>query len=535
MDTMIEPTRAADYRAAGYWTGETLDARFRAAAAVRSDEVAIVDEYRRVTFGELAQRVSRLAGALRDLGVGKGDVISLQLPNVAEFVESHLAAERLGAITNPMLTQYRSHDLAKMLDPLQSRVAILPAVYRSHDHLAMWAELAADRDHLEHLLVVGADGDLPAGAHHFEQLVGSAAPLPAPTHESAGDDVTLIIFTSGTVASKGVMHTHDTSLYGIRSYTDELLVDDRDVVWMPSPISHGTGLQWGVRTSMAQGCKLVLQDRWDAETAAALISAEGCTVTMGATPFVYDLRALGPDRSGELASMRHFVCAGAPIPREVMVAVDQDLGLDVLRAYGMSEHFVSTMCRPSDPQEKRIATDGRPFLGTEVAVFDEQRAQQLPHGSEGELAVRGPGVAVGYVNDPERTAETWTADGWQFTDDLAVIDADGFVSIVGRRKDLIIRGGINISPSEIEALLLEHPSVAEVGVVGVPDQRLGERICAVVVPAGSVPTLEDLTAFLLERGVSRLKLPESLVLRDALPRTPSGKIKKDLLRDDVAQ
>lgn len=532
METLIHPERAAAYRAAGHWTDETLDQHFRRNLQRYADRIAIVDQARRSTYRELGARVAKLAGALRARGVGPGDVVSLQLPNVVEFVEAHLALERLGAVTNPMLTQYRTHDLAKMLDPLESVAAIVPTTYRGHDHAAMWSSIAAERPHLTSVIAVG-DGPLPSGVETYEEVLTEGEPLESGSHEASGDDVTIVIFTSGTVASKGVMHTHNTSLYGIRCYAEALDLGPDDVVWMPSPISHGTGLQWGVRTAVSLGAKLVLQDRWDAETAASMVGAERCTVTMGATPFIHDLRALSENRRAELSSMRYFACAGAPIPREVMVGVAEDLGLQVLRAYGMSEHFVSTICRPGDPLEKRVMTDGRPFPGTEVVVYDEQRHQQLPTGVQGELAVRGPGVAVGYLRDRERTAETWTDEGWQFTDDLAVVDEDGYVTIVGRKKDLIIRGGLNISPSEVEALLLEHDAVAEVGVVGLSDARLGERICAVVVPAGEPPALDDLTQFLLARGVSKLKLPEILVVRDALPRTPSGKIKKDLLREEV--
>jgi acyl-CoA synthetase (AMP-forming)/AMP-acid ligase II len=534
--SVVDPERAARYRREGYWRDETLGEFFRRAVDRAPDRPAVVDERGSLTYGELARRVDALAASLRDLGVRAGDVVSVQLPNRSEFVIAHLALERLGAVTNPLLPQYRSHDLDGMLARLDSVAAVFPAQHRGYDHLALWRDLRARHERLRDLVVVRDDaaGDPGDGVHRFDELAAAPGPAP-PAARRGGDDVTIVIFTSGTVASKGVMHTHNTTLYGIACYARELRLDADSVVWMPSPIAHGTGLQWGVRTAMYLGAKLVLQDRWSPEEAASLVAREGCAVTMGATPFLHDLRALGPGRRADLRSLRYFACAGAPIPREVTVGVRAELGIDVLRAYGMSEHFVSTICRPDDPEEKRLTTDGRPFPGTEVAVFDPSRTRRLPDGQEGELAVRGPGVAVGYLRDPERTRDTWRADGWQFTDDLAVVDDEGFVRIVGRKKDLIIRGGLNIAPAEIEALLLEHPRVREVGVVGVPHERLGERICAVVVPAGDPPALDDLVAFLLARGVSKIKLPEALVVRDALPRTPSGKIRKDVLRDEVTQ
>lgn len=521
--------RFSEYRRSGYWNDDTLDDLFRVHVAMQPDRVAVVDETSSLTFSELAEDVGRVAGYLRELGVGRGDVISLQLPNIKEFVVAHLAAERLGAITNPMLSQYRRHDIEKQIEPLQTKVAIVPVEHRGHRHAEMWAEIAEDRDGRLAVLAVG-EGHVPEGVRPFSEATSHPSSVMQRGFTPPADETCIIIFTSGTVASKGVMHSHQSTLYGFRCYQAELDLTHEDVVWMPSPISHGTGLQWGVRSAVALGAKLVLQDAWDPSAAIGLIGREGCTVTMGATPFIYDLRRAAAGRKDELSSMRYFACAGAPIPREVMIGVSNDLGFEVLRAYGMSEHFVSTLCRPGDPEEKRVLTDGRPFPGTEIAVFDENRSSILPPDEIGELAVRGPGVASGYLKDPVRTAETWNSEGWQFSEDLASIDQEGFVRIRGRIKDLIIRGGINISPSEIEALVLEHPAVIEVGIVGLPDERLGERICAVVVPHGAGPTLEDITEFLTAKSVSKLKLPEVLLHVPELPKTPSGKVKKDVLQ-----
>jgi acyl-CoA synthetase (AMP-forming)/AMP-acid ligase II len=540
-DTVMDPRRASAYRRDGHWRDETLDDRFSAAAAAAPDRVAVVDARNRLTYAELADRVDRLAASLRSLGIGRGDPVSVQLPNRVEFVVAHLALERLGAVTNPLLTQYRRHDLDKMLDKLDSVAAILPARYRGEDHLALWLAVREGRPNLRSLVVVddgGPDttvGDTPVeGVHRFADLANGPYRIPYEPGPRDGDAVTIVIFTSGTVASKGVMHTHNTTTYGIESYARELELGPGSVIWMPSPIAHGTGLQWGVRTAMYLGATLVLQEHWSPDEAVELIARERCEVTMGATPFIHDLRLAAADRPEALRSLRYLACAGAPIPPELVTGIRDELGVEILRAFGMSEHFVSTLCRPGDPELQRLTTDGRPLDGTEVAIFSPDRLRELPVGAEGELAVRGPGVAVGYLGDPERTGETWRDDGWQFSDDLAVMDEDGFVTIRGRQKDLIIRGGLNISPSEIEAELIEHASVREVAVVGVLHERLGEQICAVVVPAGDVPTLADLTEFLLGRGMSKLKLPELLVVSDGLPRTTSGKVRKDALRQEVA-
>ena len=531
----VDEARAETYRRAGYWRDETLDDRF--AAAVRRDpsRIAVVDRRGSISYGELADRVERLAGSLRELGVNRGDRVVVQLPNITEFVVAHLALERLGAITCPIVTQYRRADIEPVLARTESVAAIVPSEYRNHDHLTMWQEIRRAQPRDLKLVVVGepqASND--GGVYRFDDLANGRQVVPYQPGPRNGDEVTLVIFTSGTVASKGVMHTHNSTWYGATFFSQELGLDSDSVVWMPSPVSHGTGLQWGVRLAIHLGAKLVLQDRWSGAEAVDLVAREGCQVMVGATPFVYDLRAAGAGRREDLRSLRYLVCAGAPIPDGLVRGMRDELGVQILRGYGMSEHFVSTICRPDDPEHERLFSDGRPLPGTEVAVFSDDRSRMLPPGQEGELAVRGPGVAVGYLRDPERTRQTWTSDGWQFSEDLAKIDEHGFVRISGRKKDLIIRGGFNISPSEIESMLIEHPNVREVGVVGIPDERLGERICAAVVPDGPAPSLESLTSFLLSRGVSKLKLPELVVIRDALPRTPSGKIKKDVLRKGVA-
>jgi acyl-coenzyme A synthetase/AMP-(fatty) acid ligase len=523
------------FRREGHWRGETLHDAFGAHVRARPDDMAVVDAHRRLTYAELDRAAAGFAGALRAVGVVPGDVVSVQLPNRAEFLVAHLAIERLGAVINPLLPQYREHELIDMQRKLEATVAIFPESFHGHRYRTTWdAVRAASGFPPQFVTLSGGATDRRDDDCDFWTLTTGAQPVQAANESTGGDDVIIVQFTSGTVAAKGVMHTHDTTVYGLREYTKLLGLDERTVLWMPSPISHATGLQWGVRTALYLGCTLVLQEQWDPEEALDLIQREQCTMTIGAASFVHDLRIAGRRRPEALRTLQSFVCAGAPVPEELILGARKELGVEVLRAYGMTEHYISTQCVPDDPDDKRLRTDGRPFPGTETTVFDDERRAELGVGMVGELAVRGPGVALGYLCDPERTAETFRDDGWQFTEDLAVIDAEGYVQLVGRKKDLIVRGGMNISPTEIEGLLLEHPAVADIAVVGVPEERLGERICAVVVPApGAEPTLDDLKRHLLDRGVSKLKLPESIVLRTLLPRTPSGKVRKNVLRDDV--
>lgn len=528
-----DPEREEAYRLSGHWADATLGSVFQQHVRRDPNHVAVVDRAGSITYGKLEHAVARCAGLLRALGVEPGDVVSIQLPNWREFVVAHLATERLGAVTNPLLPQYREHELTMMQGILKARVAITAREFRGHSYGPMWERVRVATEHPPHVVEV-VDPRRPAEGTFWSQLE-SSTPVGPDEVDQRGDDVTVVLFTSGTVRAKGVMHTHDTMLYGLREYQRWLELDPTMVLWMPSPISHATGLQWGVRTAVYVGGTLVLQEHWDPHEALRLVELTGATHTIGATAFVHDLLVATDDQGDPLATLRIFACAGAPIPESIAVEARERLGFEVLRAYGMTEHFISTICHPTDQEEKRRRTDGRCLPGTEITVFDEERENQLPVGAVGELAVRGPGVSLGYLGEPEATEATYRSDGWQLTEDLARIDDDGFVQVLGRRKDLIIRGGLNVSPAEIEALLLTLPAVQAVSVVGVPDARLGERICAVVVPrAGAEVTLSDLTKHLLSQGVTKLKLPELLELQSDLPRTASGKIRKDVLRERLA-
>lgn len=530
MQPNIDPShpRFDPYREVGHWDGTTLDARLVEHLARDPDRLAVIDRHGSLTYAQLADRVGRCAGLFRHLGVGAGDAVSVQLPNRREFVIAHLAAERLGAVTNPLLSQYREHELIDMQRKLRSTVAIHPERYHGHVYAPTWQRVREEVGFPLRTIAVHEDDGAWSELDAHE-------PLPARQPDGdVGDEVNIVLFTSGTVRAKGVLHTHNTTVYGLREYARLLELTPEMVLWMPSPISHATGLQWGVRTAIYVGGTLVLQERWDADAALDLVAATGATHSIGATAFVHDLIRAADARPDAIPTLRYFACAGAPIPEELAVAARERLGFQVLRAYGMSEHFISTICHPDDPEAKRLGTDGRVLPGTEIAVFDELREHQLPVGEVGELAVRGPGVALGYLEEPQITADTFRADGWQFSEDLAAVDADGFVRLLGRRKDLIIRGGLNVSAPEIEALLFDHPGVRDIALVGVPDDRLGERICAIVVTEpGHTVELDDLVMYLADRGVSKLKLPELIEHREALPKTPSGKIRKNVLREEL--
>lgn len=531
--TYVSEQCAWRYRSAGWWEGRTLLEDFDVAVARRPSATAVVGpDGRRMSFAELDEESRRVAASFMAMGLEQGDVVSVQLPNWIEFVTVHLAATRLGAVTAPLLTSYREHELSYILQVSRTSIAVIPGHYRDFDFPAMYAGLWQQLPELKQVVVVSGEA-LPSMRTYAESRASPAAALPACAVH--GDAVAALIFTSGTEARpKAVIHSHDTMMYGTRTMPKLLGLTHEDVVWAPTPLGHATGFLWGMRLALTLGCKLVLQDAWDAEDALRLIEAERCTFTLAATPFVKMLLDSPFAGQCDTSSLRIFGCAGAPIPRSLGLEVEEKLGCRLIRMWGMSECFVGSASLATDPEEKHWGTDGRAMPGSELAIFDETRTRMLPPGEIGELATRGPHVALGYFDDPQRTAQAFSPEGWLFTGDLATLDAEGYMRIVGRKKDIINRGGLKISAREVEDFLLQHPLVKEAVVVAVPDARLGEKSCACIVPDGPrEPTLAELVQFLEARGIARYKLPESLAVLALLPMTPSGKIQKFALRDAV--
>jgi non-ribosomal peptide synthetase component E (peptide arylation enzyme) len=531
--TYVSEQCARRYRSAGWWKGRTLLDDFDAAVASRPLAAAVVGpDGRRMSFAELDEESRRVAAHFVALGLDKGDVVAVQLPNWIEFVTVHLAATRLGAVTTPLLPSYREHELSYILRFSRTSIAVIPGHYRAFDFPAMYAGLWRELPDLNQVVVV--NGEAPPPMRPYAEFSASQ-PATLPACEVRGDEVSALIFTSGTESTpKAVMHSHDTMMYGTRTMPKLLGLTYDDVVWAPAPLGHATGFLWGMRLALALGCKLVLQDIWDPEDALRLIEAERCTFTLAATPFVKMLLDSSSAGQRDTSSLRFFGCAGAPIPRNLGLEVEERLGCRLVGMWGMSECFVGSASLATDPEHKHWGTDGRAMPGSELAVFDETRTRMLPPGDVGELATRGPHVALGYFNDPERTAQAFSPEGWLFTGDLATVDAEGYMRIVGRTKDIINRGGLKISAREVEDLLLQHPLVKEAVVVGVPDARLGEKSCAFIVPdSPRHPKLAQLVQFLEERGIAKYKLPEFLVVLTHFPMTPSGKIQRFALLEAV--
>lgn len=522
--------------AAGFWRDRTLLDDFDARVRDRPRDTAIVAhvvasaERTSLTYGGLGEIADRIAVGLAGLGIEKGDVVSYQLPNWWQFVALHLACLRIGAITNPIMPIMRQRELAYMLNHARSKLIVTPATFRDFDYAAMIAGMRDVLPHLEHALVVGGTGETA-----FERLYAEPGPLSArgdlfAARRPGPDDVIQVLYTSGTTGEpKGVMHTSNTLMSNIVPYRDCLQLSDADTVFMASPLAHQTGFIYGAMMPIHLGAPAVLQDVWNRSVAADLFAQEGPTFTMASTPFLADLTDEAERRPEAFRTLRVFVSAGAPIPRVLVRRATEHLGASIVSGWGMTENGAVTITRPGDAPEKVFETDGAALPGMEIRSVDVN-GRPLASGEEGHLQVRGCSNFAGYLNRPDLV--TFDGDGWFDTGDLARVDAEGYVRITGRSKDIIIRGGENIPVVEIEGLLYRHPAVQDVAIVAMPDERLGERACAfVTAKAGASVSLADVVAYLAAQQVAKTYLPEHLEVVAELPRTPSGKIQKFRLRE----
>ena len=515
----------------GHWRGEVLATYLDRWATRRPHAVAFADGTGRLTWAELARAVERVAHGLAAHGVGPGDAVSCQLPNWIECALVFLAAERLGAIVNPIPPTYRARELRFMLRLLGSSVLVVPAAFRGFDHAEMARGLRSGVPGLEH--VFAARGRAGDGVVPFTRLTDEAweaRPGRRPLEGTDANAVHEVVFTSGTTGEpKGVMHAPNTVLSAIYRVIERLALSERDVILMASTLGHQTGFLYGFCLTLLLGARAVWLDVWGAAAAAELIAAERVTFSMGATPFLRDLTYV--QGGHDLSSLRVFISAGAPIPRPLVRDARARLGCAISAGWGMSENGLVTCNGLGDPDEKVFGTDGLPVPGMELSVVDEA-GRPLPAGAEGDLLVRGSSQFAGYLARPEMTADAHTPDGWFKTGDRGRLDADGYLAITGRTKDLIIRGGENIPVAEVEDLLFAHPKVQGVAIVAMPDPRLVERACAFVVPRpGQPPTLHELVAYLDAQGIAKHKFPERLELLEEFPLTPSGKIQKYRLRE----
>ncbi len=541
-DAVLIPARRAQSVAQGFWPDRTINDELDACVAACPDKVALTAVLaesgvaNRFTYRELAAMADRVAVGLAKLGVRRNDVVACQLPNWWQFTVVYLACSRIGAVMNPLMHIFRERELSFMLKHGEAKVLILPKVFRGFDYEQMATALQPGLPHLQHIVVVGG-----SGVNSFEAILSGPAWEKQPDaqhiltrHRPSPDDVTQVIYTSGTTGEpKGVMHTANTVMANIMPYAQRLQLGANDVVLMASPMAHQTGFMYGLIMPIMLKASAVILDIWEPMKAIDLIRAEHCTFTMASTPFLTDLAKNVAESGKNVPTLSAFLCAGAPIPGPLVEQARAALGSKIVSAWGMTENGAVTLIKLDDPDARAFTTDGLPLPGVELKVVDFEGAS-LPVGDTGRLLVRSHSNFGGYLKRPHLNGTD--AEGWFDTGDLARIDAQGYVRITGRSKDVIIRGGENIPVVEIEALLYRHPAIAMAAVIAYPDERLGERACAVVVPKpGEVIDLPSIVAFMRAQKVAVQYIPERLVLRDSMPTTPSGKIQKFRLRDMLSE
>lgn len=530
-ESVTTAARRRSYEVGNLWDDSTLPNQVAEWAQVRGDAIAVVDANgeRRRSYAQLQLDTMRLSAALAEQGIGLGDVVSVQLPNRYEAAVAALAVLSRGAVLNPLLPNYRARELCHVWSRARPQAIITPDQYRGFDHVELVAEVGAATGHSPWHVVVGDTGgdtqlaEILASKQHADRVARAAG------------DVSELIFTSGTEAEpKAILHSEQTANFSVRVAFEDLGMSGDDVVWMPSPVGHSTGFNYGLRFALYHGLALVLQDEWDAEAAADLVAREGCTYTLAATTFLQDLLHAAERKPERTSSLRRFGCGGAPVPPE-LVETAEDLGICVLRLYGSTEVLVGTWNRPDAPLEKRMHTDGRAMENVEVACVRED-GTPCEVDEPGEIITRGPNTSIGLFEDPERSAAIFDTEGWVRSGDQGTLDPDGYLRVVGRLKEIIIRGGLNIAPREIEDLLMRLPEVERAAVVGVPDPRLGERSCACLVLRGDARlTLPEICNRLLADGLAKYKLPERVEVLDALPQTASGKIQKHRILEQLIE
>jgi cyclohexanecarboxylate-CoA ligase len=526
-----DPARRARHEATGEWPQPSLSTLLARRVEEAPERIYLIEGVRAggrsYTFQDLQTRAERMAEGLRRLGVGAGDVVSWQLPNWFEGAALAVATDRLGAVSNPIITIYREREVAFVCRQARTRVLVVPGTVRGVDHREIAAAVLARAPDLEHVLTVRAEPG--AGMHAVEQLEDTPArPLPPSPH--GPHDVSMLFYTSGTTADpKGVLHTPSTLGAVVRSHAEMhgARPDERSLLQFP--LTHIGGVLLFVQLQITNGSSAVFMDAFDPELAIDLIERHRVTGA-GGPPAVlqamFAARNFAPER---VASVRSSGSGAADVSPELMRETARRFGgAVVFRSYGMTECPMFTAGRAGDPEDRRVGTDGRPSPGCVARLVDET-GRPVASGVEGEIEAYGPQLCVGYL-DPALNA-AFTPDGFFRTGDLAVMDAEGFLRITGRLKDVIIRKGENLSAKGIEDELAAHPAVADVAVVGVPDTERGERVCAcVVVRPGATLDLAAVRAFMEGRGVMRQKIPEQVEILDELPRNATGKVRKDVLR-----
>ncbi|OMC21396.1 AMP-binding protein [Mycobacterium colombiense] len=519
--TAQDAAHAADAYRRGLWVNTTLADALRTAATESPHRTILVDKDIRLDCATLQAQAGALAGALL-ARIPTGSVVSFMLPNWHESAVIYLAATLAGMVVNPILPSLRDHDLRYILQDAGTATIFVPHRYGGHDYAAMLERVTAAMDRAPEVVVLRGD----AGPHTSYASLLERPPQDAALPALDPDAVRMILYTSGTTSRpKGVLHTHNSMHALICQIREHWTIAPGDTFLVPSPVAHIGGSIYAFECPLLLGTTAVLMDRWDAAGAVALMDSHRCTHMAGATPFLQQLLSAAQRAGSRLPDLKVFICGGASVsPSLIRRAAEYFDRAAVTRVYGCTEVPVATVGAPRPDEADHAAdTDGRPGIA-EIKLVAHAAA---PAG-DGEICVRGPQMLLGYRHPED---DSFDAAGFFRTGDLGRWVEDRYLVVTGRAKDVIIRSGENISAKEVEDLLADHPGIAEIAVVGLPDERTGERACAVIVPAGAqAPDVAGLFALLVSKGVAKFKAPEQVVLWDALPKNDAGKVLKHQIR-----
>lgn len=524
----IPPPHLAAYAGTGVWDERTIAQQATALAEADPDFVALLDGDVSMTRAEAVAEAEALSAAMHARGLRPGDVIAFQVPNWREAMVINLAAAMSGLVINPIVPIYRDHEVSIMLGDCGARAFFVASSFRKYDFAAMARRIKGSLPELQHIFTVRGEG-----ADDYASLVeeGRALRFARPQVDPLG--VKMVLYTSGTTGRpKGVLHSHVSIARILRESAAYWGLVGGEATLMPSPVTHVSGYANGLEAPFICGTRTVLMEAWNAQEALALIDRHQLVGTVAATPFLVELAAAARASGNRLPSFRFFACGGAAVPNDLIPAANAAFAnCRAFRVFGASEVPLVTFGWPN--VESLAATTDGAIVDYEVRIVDHED-KDLPDGSEGEILARGPAMMLGYA-DETQTREAITTDGYFRTGDLGVRSDEGAITITGRKKDLIIRGGENISAKEIEDVLHGHALVREAAVVAMPHDRLGEGVCAYIIAEGSVPTSDDLVAHVLASGLAKQKIPERFEFREDFPRTASGKVRKDILRADVKE
>lgn len=499
-----------------------------------ADRPAVVYEGKTITYRQFAADVDRLAAGLVKLGIEPGDKVGIWMSNIPEWIVAYFAIARAGGVVVPMNTRYKTHEVGYILGNAEAKAVFLSQGFLGIDYAAMLAEVRGKLPLLREAITVG---EAAPGMRPYADVLAlgereARAEVARRQKEMDPRDCVFILYTSGTTGNpKGAMLSHHNMAENARQITEIMRVSQEDVLLLAVPFFHCFGCVMGILGAVTWGAGIVPMPVFKPGQALDLIQEHRVSVVYGVpTMFVLELeeqrKAAKAGEPYDLSSLRTGIMAGAPCPVEVMRGTMEELGCNVCIAYGLTEASpVITMTRFDDALDKRVETVGKVLPGVEVRIVDDAW-QAVLLGETGELACRGYNVMLGYWKDPEATRQVIDEEGWLYSGDLATLDGDGYVRIVGRKKDMYIVGGFNVYPAEVEEVLFTHPGVQNVAVVGVPDRVMGEAGMAFVIPrAGHNPDPQEIVDFCAQR-IAAFKVPRYVLVGAEFPMTPSGKVQK---------